>query len=470
MLKSLSIQNFQSHKESKFEFHPGVNIIIGNTDSGKSAIIRAVRFVKDNRPTGTSIRSNWGGETSVEIENENGIICRSKDKIETYTIRTGRRKLVLKAFGTSVPAEVVKFLNLNELNIQYQLDSHFLLSKSSGEVASHFNKVANLSKIDTATSNINSWISKIESNITLNNDFIKKNEEKLKQFDNIEKLETEIEVLEELEERKKNLQSKASKLYSKIVTYQNINDEIVVYKDTLKLEEPINNISSLYSEKKTLYLQLVKLNNLIKIFDSNENKINDKLTLIEAENLIKQILEFYNEKNTLNLQNQKLYKALNDYKSIGILINEYEQKHDSLLQLYEKEYPDICVFCGQLVEKWKPIKNYEGLYDVSNYGRIRTYYDENTRKISNIPKIKEQITDEDGYKKILLYANHKGFIPKNIQIHRLVLETFIGPCPKNMKASHLDGDRTNNRLNNLKWETHHENEQRKTESGNSHLS
>jgi exonuclease SbcC len=346
MIKRLKITNVQSHKESEFEFHPGVNIIIGDTDSGKSAIIRAIRFVKDNRPTGTSLRSNWGGETSVEIENENGTVCRSKDKIETYTIRTGRRKLVLKAFGTSVPAEVVKFLNLNELNIQYQLDSHFLLSKSSGEVASHFNRVANLSKIDTATSNINSWISKIESTITSNNELIKKNEEKLKQFDNIEKLEAEVEVLEELEEKKKNLQSKASKLYSKIVTYQNINDEIVIYKDTLELEEPINNISLLYSEKKTIHLQLVDLENLITNYDLSELDIKEKSSLIEDENLIKQLLELYNEKNTLNKQKQRLYKALNDYKSIGTLINEYEQKHEDLLQLYEKEYPNVCPFCG----------------------------------------------------------------------------------------------------------------------------
>jgi len=42
-------------------------------------------------------------------------------------------------------------------------------------------------------------------------------------------------------------------------------------------------------------------------------------------------------------------------------------------------------------------------------------------------------------------------------VHRLVLEAFVGPCPDGMEACHLDSDKTNNRVSNLRWDTHLEN-------------
>ena len=53
-----------------------------------------------------------------------------------------------------------------------------------------------------------------------------------------------------------------------------------------------------------------------------------------------------------------------------------------------------------------------------------------------------------------LYKNGKLYTKK---IHHLVLETFVGPCPKAMETRHLDGNRQNNKLENLKWGTRSEN-------------
>jgi len=70
MIKQLTIKNFQSHKKTKLEFSDGVNIIIGQSDSGKTAIIRALNWVVNNKPSGDSFRSHWGGDTNVEITME----------------------------------------------------------------------------------------------------------------------------------------------------------------------------------------------------------------------------------------------------------------------------------------------------------------------------------------------------------------------------------------------------------------
>lgn len=70
--------------------------------------------------------------------------------------------------------------------------------------------------------------------------------------------------------------------------------------------------------------------------------------------------------------------------------------------------------------------------------------------------------DKDGYLIIDLWKT-KVFCKK---IHRLLLETFVGPCPEGMECRHLNGDRQDNRLENLKWGTHAENVRDTVRQGN----
>lgn len=61
---------------------------------------------------------------------------------------------------------------------------------------------------------------------------------------------------------------------------------------------------------------------------------------------------------------------------------------------------------------------------------------------------------KNGYLTVNLQDKNKG----NISISRLVLETFVGPCPEGMKCRHLNGDRQDNRLENLCWGTRSDNQ------------
>ena len=70
--------------------------------------------------------------------------------------------------------------------------------------------------------------------------------------------------------------------------------------------------------------------------------------------------------------------------------------------------------------------------------------------------------DKDGYLKVSLRRDGMRYIRA---IHRLVLETFIGPCPPGMETRHLDGNPANNRLDNLRWGTKAENEADKVRHG-----
>ena len=108
-------------------------------------------------------------------------------------------------------------------------------------------------------------------------------------------------------------------------------------------------------------------------------------------------------------------------------------------------------------EIWKDVPGYEGLYQVSSFGRVRSldrmvwggkaYY----FKEGQIQKLQN---NGNGY--MYKQLKHEG-TGKNFYIHRLVMMTFVGDRPKNMVICHIDGDKTNNRLDNLRYDTYSEN-------------
>jgi len=117
-------------------------------------------------------------------------------------------------------------------------------------------------------------------------------------------------------------------------------------------------------------------------------------------------------------------------------------------------------------EIWKDVKNYEKYYRVSNIGKIKSL-----SRISNYTRnrlgkdeyvsrrikgkiLKLNTYSKTEYKYIIL---HKNKINQSFLIHRLVLETFVDKCPTGMEACHNNGIRTDNRIENLRWDTHENN-------------
>ena len=99
-------------------------------------------------------------------------------------------------------------------------------------------------------------------------------------------------------------------------------------------------------------------------------------------------------------------------------------------------------------EIWRPILGYEGVYEVSSYGRVRSLdrYDGRNHFIKG--RIMKRSYCSNGYLSIDLCLNGKI---KKCLVHRLVALTFI-PNPDNLPmVNHLDEDKTNNRVDNLEW-------------------
>lgn len=119
-----------------------------------------------------------------------------------------------------------------------------------------------------------------------------------------------------------------------------------------------------------------------------------------------------------------------------------------------------------MTEEWRPVTDYEGVYEVSNLGNVRSI----TR---SVPAGGGRMRLAEGrVLSIYMPPNHYGKVrlksdgvgsTKNV--HRLVAEAFLGPCPDGMEVCHRNGDRYDNRAENLRYGTHSSNQLDQAEHG-----
>ena len=103
------------------------------------------------------------------------------------------------------------------------------------------------------------------------------------------------------------------------------------------------------------------------------------------------------------------------------------------------------------IEIWKDIKDYEGLSQVSNLGRVKSLGNGRTYKTSRIRKLYK---NKYGYLQVQLCKDGKR---KWFRVNRLVATAFLDNPEGKTEVNHIDEDKTNNRVDNLKWEWHKDN-------------
>lgn len=345
MIKSLSLHNFQSHKQSELEFDPGVNVIVGPSDSGKTAIIRALRWLVWGRPLGDSFIHHGEHLCSVSVSVQGHVVKREKTKGgETSYSFLNRMYTAMK---TEVPEQIRQFLNMGEVNIQQQLDRPFLLDSSPGEVAQHFNRVARLDVIDIGMKRILSWSRSLGQAITAKEDLLESLEESLEDFAYIEEADAKLVALESAQGQLSSLQSQIETIENLMSRVFEIEEEQKEYQSKIKLGSKIDSMLSLMEDRKNknaTILAISKQTESYLLLKDREEIAQAKVRLgPKIESLIS-LREGRNDQEAIRGQLFRLIHHISDTESS---IVTQQEKIARLEKIFKSSFPEVCPLCGQ---------------------------------------------------------------------------------------------------------------------------
>lgn len=236
MLQRIEIRNFQSHKATNIDLSDKVNVIQGNSDCGKSAIMRALYWLIFN-PAGDYFISDWarppGGKTikapcEVTINIDGHVITRRRDKDFNGYILDDQ---VFEATRNSVPPQVAAVLGLGEVNVQRQLDSPFLLSMSAGDVSRYINSLVDLSRIDTWMTSVKSKSQSLSKDVERYTDAVAARQAEVDSYDWLPGLESLSATLVDIENRSKKLGSEMDVANDSMSRYEELRSALASLPD-----------------------------------------------------------------------------------------------------------------------------------------------------------------------------------------------------------------------------------------------
>lgn len=344
MINALRLKNFQSHEDTKIKFDPGVNVFTGSSDSGKSAILRAINLITNNKPGGSAYISKWSDSCEVQLFTDDHKIERKKTKSKNYYTLDGSE---FHAIGSAVPSQICDIMNMNELNFSYQMSSPFMLSETSGEVARKLNKIVNLEKIDKAISHMNRKIRESSSKKEYLAEQLQKERDKLDGFTQLEDL---CKVVSELKEESGTceLLEKQSKTVLKIIqdsesierTVDNLEKRTLLYDDACKFESEYAGIRQHSTNCDSLRLLIGRI---------EETERNEQLSSSRAS-LLPQMEQLCQERLNIESLDRDLVNFELAFNSAMKKEEEFKVLKDRLSSM-EKEYKELfgeeCPLCGK---------------------------------------------------------------------------------------------------------------------------
>ncbi|CDN35253.1 AAA family ATPase [Bacillus thuringiensis] len=382
-INEIFVEGFQSHTNSHFNLGNGLNVITGPSDSGKTSIIRAVRWVAFNEPQGEAFVNESVGQATVTIHMDNGIIIskhRRKGKT-SYRIQTDPGDAGSVFEKSEVPEEVKQLLGITKqtfgdfvtaLNFAFQLEAPFLISETPSSGAKVLGKLAGTEAVDLAVKSVSKDTYAARQERLLAEKEIERLAGNLLEYldvdDKVQQLKTAESLMEHAEElhKKKEALNEISHTYTgckqKYVDaweiekrLQDVPVFIQILEQTEKDQQRLQTLLDLQKRYESLSTAKKTLTETLKQFDG----------LVEVSNLLQDSTKFEERYSLLSIlsQNYKKYsQALDEVQlrlgrltvidSINVSVMEEEVKktdelkklfvqHSVVKQRYEKASSDI---------------------------------------------------------------------------------------------------------------------------------
>lgn len=352
MINKLKLINFQSHKNTELNFHPGINVIIGTSDGGKSAILRGLFWANDNRPPKGIYISHWAYDKETKKQIDPCCIVVEKDTYKLKRKRTADfngymltgvdgEKQTFKNIKTDVPDEVNSFFNLSPVNLKKQHDSHFLLSNTPGEVARFLNQIIKLDSIDKT-------LSLTESK--------KRGEKNLLGISNTRyaEINTNIEKLAWVSEARVmvdkgiSMQQRIDTFTDKKNNIESLIKQIEYCSETIETENKLIELSPVitdyekYIEEINIYEDDIKnITDLVDDYDDYKKKSEIKLGTLQKD--VEQLEEFTEQSTQIEIMKTEIQDLCKQQKSLNEDITLYKNN----IKKYTKQLPEACEACGR---------------------------------------------------------------------------------------------------------------------------
>lgn len=342
MLERIEIRNFQSHKATNFDLSPMVNTMQGNSDCGKSAVLRALNWLIFN-PAGDYFVSDWAKkgkkisapcEVTVFVDGHK--ITRRRDSDFNGYILDDQ---VFEATRNSVPDQILKVLGLGEVNLQKQLDAPFLLSMSPGDVSRYVNSLVNLSRIDIWTTGINGRTRKLMQEVESCERRVTAARNEVESYSWVPALEELSEKISALEISKSEISDNLEKLKSSISSHDTEAEKLLALPDVDKALELLNNASALNTKQLEFSAEINSLSEQIVNHDKQSEIICSLPDLDAVGNLL-------NEANDLDMKAEKIKTRL---MVMSCEINKY-------LEIKVPEVPEEIFSLLEKLERYKNVR------------------------------------------------------------------------------------------------------------------
>jgi len=343
-IEKVILENFQSHKNSVIEFDNQLNVIVGPSDSGKTAILRAIRWALYNEPSGDYFIREGESECSVTVIFNDGTKLnryrsKSKNSYSLYDINNNETKF--EGFGISVPQEIIDKTGIKKIlldsdlssaiNLSDQLEGAFLLSERGSTRANSMGRLVGVNIIDDALRETLKDIRNLSSNKRNIDENIFELKKELAEYEYLEELSKTVNNVESIRDNihfKSGYLSKYKTLLDKSISLSQEKKELNYYIDKLKGINLLDNILIHISFNINTHEFLNKQNNTLYkiIFNKKENIqiINAYKNISLAEKNIEKIDSLYILQYKLNKTKLKLEKITLEIDKLNIVLSKVQ--------------------------------------------------------------------------------------------------------------------------------------------------
>lgn len=348
-IKSIELQNFQSHKKTEIKPAPPgqLTVIVGPSDSGKTALIRGLKWLAYNNPQGNDfIRVGTSGTlVSAFMADESKVSrYRTKGGVNRYLLEPqGKTEQVFEGFGSAVPLEIQQALEIAPidvgdmefmLNLSEQLDGPFLGNQVSASArAKVLGKLSGVEEVDYANKTLGTDLYRKRREVEgIRNqiDYLGKQIDEYSYLDElgpmveiVEKNATAVKkkaeqqkLLKELKFRLEGTRGAIAQAEEKIASLSNIETFMQALSATEGSCHTLQKLTTASNERKNNQAQIDKANQIIEATKDVDNSYNSIITLSDKKNKLQALFRLQGNRNMTSLSLKSAEATLDTTKSI----------------------------------------------------------------------------------------------------------------------------------------------------------